>query len=686
MKKQVSLHALFVAMGVLGGCTSVLGIEDLPERIPDAGAAPDALVLFSVGGVAHGVTSPLRLLLNHRSGSEVLDVVEDGSFSFPIEMRVGDPYEVGFIGAPPCVLEQATGVITDADPEITLVCEGVVYLNSLELVGPVVSALTLDSARLDYDADVPLLQSSVSVLATSVYSEATVAVAGIAQVGTVISPPLPLDLGENLIELVVSYPGFTSRTYRVTVRRAADVVQTTYAKASNSGASDIFGYSVAVSGDTLAVGAWGEASLAVGVDGDQNDDTAEYSGAVYVFRWSGTNWTQEAYLKASNTDSLDEFGYSVALSGDALAVGAPSEASATTSIDGDQTDDSASASGAVYVFRRSGTDWVQEAYLKASNTGTGDEFGTSIALSGDTLAVGAPGEDSATTGVDGGQDDSAPESGAVYVFRRSETAWAQEAYLKASNTGNSDEFGTSVALSGDALAVGAPGEASAATVIDGDQEDDAANGSGAVYVFRRSGTNWAQEAYVKASNTGASDGFGTSVALSGDALAVGAPGEASAATGTDGGDQADDTAASSGAVYVFRRGDTNWTQEAYLKAFNTDAGDEFGGSVAVSGDFLAVGASKEDSAAVGIDGDETSNAESSSGAVYLFQRNETSWAQEAYIKASNTEALDEFGSSVTLSSGILAIGAIREDGSATGIDGDQTDDSAADSGAVYIFH
>ncbi|HWO19249.1 MAG TPA: DUF4215 domain-containing protein, partial [Kofleriaceae bacterium] len=207
-------------------------------------------------------------------------------------------------------------------------------------------------------------------------------------------------------------------------------------------------------------------------------------------------------------------------------------------------------------------------YIKASNTGKGDHFGLSVALSADgsTLAVGAFGEDSAASGIGGNQDDnSAERAGAVYVYTWSGTAWGQQAYIKASNTGEDDHFGVSVALSADGstLAVGAFGEASAATGIGGNQDDNSAGGAGAVYVFERSGTTWSQQAYVKASNTGAGDCFGGRVALSADGatLAIGAIWESSAARGI-GGNQDDNSAGGAGAVYVFERSGTTWSQQA----------------------------------------------------------------------------------------------------------------------------
>src|SRR6185436_7374739 len=270
--------------------------------------------------------------------------------------------------------------------------------------------------------------------------------------------------------------------------------------------------------------------------------------------------------------------------------------------------DSASGSGAVYVFTRSGTTWIQQAYVKASNTEANDQFGYSVALSanGSTLAVGAIKEDSKATGIGGDEaDNSALGSGAVYVFTRSDATWIQQAYVKASNPRKDGQFGASVALSGDGstLAVGAPGEDG--SVID----------VGAVYVFTHD-TMWTQQMYLKASNPGAGDQFGASVALSGDGstLAVGAHGEGSVATGV-GGDQANNAAVNAGAVYVFMRCGMTWGQQAYVKATNTEANDRFGASVALAtdGSTLAVGAREEDSAVTGIGGNQADNSTRDAG-------------------------------------------------------------------------
>ncbi len=443
-----------------------------------------------------------------------------------------------------------------------------------------------------------------------------------------------------------------------------------YFKPSSPALASRFGSTIALSGDgtTLVVGAPLESSAATGIDGDQTDGSASAAGAVYVFvRDAENQWSQQAYVKASNTDANDGFGSALALSGDGsvLAVGTAYEDSAATGTDGDPSDNSAPASGAVYVFERdeSGS-WTQRSYVKASNTDANDGFGVSVALAddGQTLAVGASDEASGGTGVDADpSDDSAGGSGAVYVFHRDPTdGWIQQAYIKASNAEGADFFGRSVALSADGsvLAAGADGESSNATGVGGDESDNSDPGAGAAYVFRRAGTSWSQEAYVK-SEYGNNEHLGTwlglsdagdmllissfdrevivvehrpsgwgwasyfsgdQAAISGDGtvLAVGRPWESSNATGI-GGDPTDDSVPESGAVDVFVWESEMWMPRGYVKAPNTDAGDHFGTSVALSGTgtTLAVGAPDEASIAVGIGGDQGSNL-FSTGAVYLY--------------------------------------------------------------------
>ncbi|HKQ47427.1 MAG TPA: thrombospondin type 3 repeat-containing protein [Phycisphaerae bacterium] len=463
------------------------------------------------------------------------------------------------------------------------------------------------------------------------------------------------------------------------------VAQQAYLKASNTNTNDNFGVAVAISGDTVVIGTISEDSDATGVNGNQTNNNAGDAGAAYVFIRNGSTWSQQAYLKASNTGASDNFGSSLALSGDTLVIGASGEDSSAVGVDGNQADNGATGSGAAYVFVRNGATWTQQAYLKASNTGASDRFGSSVAVSGDTIVVGAPLEDSSAAGVDGNQaDNSANGSGAAYVFVRNGATWTQQAYLKASNTEVQDQFGSSVGLSDDTIAVGALLEDSNATGVDGNQGDNSAFGSGAAYVFVRSGTTWSQQAYLKASNTEANDGFGGSVAVSAQTVVVGAANESSIATGVNG-NQADNSASASGAAYVFFRNGTTWAQQAYLKASNTGASDNFGRAVGASGDTVVVGAMFEDSIATGVDGNQNNNDAQVSGAAYVFVRNDTIWNQKAYLKASNTEPGDQFGYSVAVSGDNVVVGALLEDSNAVGVNGNQANNSGSQSGAAYVF-
>ena len=477
--------------------------------------------------------------------------------------------------------------------------------------------------------------------------------ASVALQNGVASPALPLSYGSNMVTVTASASGVSS-SYDVRIDRsiaAQDAYIKTYYPAANdffglavaldndtlavglpqlyggngavwvylrqpaggwqlqatlsapSGDSgDYFGYAVAVSGDTVVVGAQNEDSCATGIGGNAADNSCANAGAAYVFVRSGTSWSFQAYLKASNTAASQLFGSAVTVSGDTAVIAASDESGV------------ASYSGSAYVFTRSGTTWTQQAYLKASNAGQYDRFGKSIAISGNTIVVGAYGEGSAATGVNGDQtDNSKNQSGAAYVFLRSGTAWSQQAYLKASNTDTSDSFGWSVAISADTVVVGALGEASNATGVNGNQADNSKYSAGAAYVFTRSGTTWSQQAYLKASNTDSNDGFAR-VAISGDRIIVGAAGEGSRATGVNG-DQTDNKAYSAGAAYVFARSGTTWTQTAYLKASNAEIQDNFGIACTISG-YRAVCGAYEESSATG--GDPTDNSASGAGAAYAF--------------------------------------------------------------------
>ncbi len=418
------------------------------------------------------------------------------------------------------------------------------------------------------------------------------------------------------------------------------------------------------------------------------------------------------YFKASNTDGAnrgDRFGNSLSISGDGntLVVGAPGEDSPATGINpDDQTTNSQFSSGAVYVFTRDANGgWSQQAYIKASNAEgvndaslgwEADQFGYSTSLSndGNTLVVGAPGEDSSIGGVNtpGAQaDNGRSKSGAVYVFTRSGNTWTQQAYVKASIPASGETFGVSISISSDGtrFAVGAPARFT---------------GNSRVYLFDYDGANWSQQQVVTASNFDVNDNFGLAVALSGDGntLAVGANREDSNAVGINGGTtaEADNSMTDAGAAYVFSFDGSTWSQQAYIKASNPDAKDYFGHVVALNadGNTLVVTATGEDSAGTGIDSSmQDDNSMTDAGAAYVFVRDAGgTWTQQAYIKASNTQAGDVFGGSfwakygsstlgLSADGNTLVIGAPGEGGLVSGLQADQTDDNGGDNGAAYVF-
>ncbi|HEY7448288.1 MAG TPA: hypothetical protein VH702_09070 [Vicinamibacterales bacterium] len=428
----------------------------------------------------------------------------------------------------------------------------------------------------------------------------------------------------------------------VFVRKGNSWAQQAYVKPSNAHEHAEFGHAVVLSadGNTMAVSAFWEASNATGVNGNQNDHSIPQAGAVYVFTRKGTTWTQQAYVKASNTGEAgtaerfgdgDQFGVSLALSGDGntMAVGALTEDSASPGINGDQADNSATSAGAVYVFTRTGSTWSQQAYVKAGNPDPADMFGYSVSLSADgsTLAVGSYDEGGSARGINGPPDNMRRGAGAIYVFVRAGSQWSQQAYIHASNAEAGDSLGVHVALSedGNTLLAGSLDEDCQLTGVNpqGCDDDRALDSStGAAYVFVRNGTTWSQEAFLKASNTGANDWFGSRLALSGDGniAAIGASLEDSAAQGING-RQDDNSANEAGAVYLFTRRGGTWTQQAYVKGSNTQAFDEFGGAVALTRDgrTLVVTAHGEDSGARGVNGNLADNSVDEAGAAYVFE-------------------------------------------------------------------
>ena len=351
-----------------------------------------------------------------------------------------------------------------------------------------------------------------------------------------------------------------------------------------------FGTSVAISGETIVIGASG---VSIGSNSSQ--------GAAYVFVRSGTTWSEQWQLIASDGAAHDNFGISVGISGDTVVAGAFSDLPNNNQ-------------GAAYVFVRSGTTWSQQQKLVASDGAEDDRFGLSVAISNNTVVVGAYRDD---IGLNFNQ-------GSAYVFVRSGTTWSEQQKLTTGDGEGSDQFGYSVAISGDTLVVGA-------------ERDDVGSNvdQGSVYIFVRSGTTWSQQQKLTASDGAPDDRLGRSVAISGGLVVAG--------TWDDVGSNVDQ-----GSAYVFARSGTTWTQQHKLTASDGAAGDWFGSSVAISSDTVLVGAQTDDL---------TSITASNQGSVYMF----ATWGQRQKLTADDGTAYDQFGYSVAISGTTAVVGAWRDD-------------------------
>ena len=318
-----------------------------------------------------------------------------------------------------------------------------------------------------------------------------------------------------------------------------------------------------------------------------------------------TAWNQQTKLNAGDAATDDQFGRSVAVSGDTAVIGAWRD------------NDGGTNSGSAYVFTRSGEVWSQQAKLTASDPAAFDRFGSSVAISGDTAVIGAYSD------------------GSAYVFSRSGGVWSQQAKLTASDDAG-NFFGWSVAVDGDTVVIGAYAD------------DHGGSHSGSAYVFSRSGGVWSQQAKLTASDPAPLDHFGVSVAVSDDTAVIGAYWD-------------DDGGSNSGSAYVFSRSGGTWIQQAKLTASDHTAVDLFGFSVAISGDTAVIGAYLADYRG------------SSSGSAYVFTRSGGGWSQQAKLTASDHAADDRFGRSVAISGDTAVIGAFLDD------------DGGTDSGSAYVF-
>jgi len=377
--------------------------------------------------------------------------------------------------------------------------------------------------------------------------------------------------------------------------------------ASDAASSDNFGYSVALDVDTALVGA-------------QLNDTAggTNAGSTYVFVRSVSVWSQQAQLLAAGGAANDQFGSSVSLSAETALIAAPFDDTVLGGAD----------SGSVSVFVRNGATWAFEAQLASNDIQAGDVFGYSVSLSGSTALIGA---------VDG---DNAPNSltGSAYLFIRNGSFWSQQAKLVVDDGMFNEQFGVSVALSGDTAVIGANFE-----------DTDAGLNAGAAYVCVRDGSIWNEQARLNAGNGADSDLFGLSVDVEGDTAIVGS--------------QYADTLAgvNSGAAHIFARSGNTWSLQSIITSSDLAGGDEFGFSVATSGERVLVGA-------------RLSDTPSNSGAAYVFDRNGQMWQQTTKLKAADASTSDEFGRSLDIDGNTVVIAATSDDTS-----------SGLNAGSAYVF-
>lgn len=371
--------------------------------------------------------------------------------------------------------------------------------------------------------------------------------------------------------------------------------------ADDAAAGDTFGDSVALEGDTVLIGA------------PFDDDNGTSSGAAYVLTQQAGVWTQEAKLVAEDASFGDVFGSSVALSGDIAVVGAYLDDVVGTN------------SGAAYVFTRTLGAWTQAEKLIADNLGGGDNFGISVAIDGETIVIGVPGD-----------DDDGLSSGSAVVFTRSTGVWTPKAKLKAEDADKGDQFGTSVAISGGTIVIGAP------------YHDGVSIDSGAAYVFTGGGNSWTQAAKLTAATGASNDLFGWSVSVSDDTALVGAFRD------DQGGNDA-------GAAYVFSNGGGDWTEVAKLVAEDAAGIDWLGQSVSLDGDTAILGAYGDD------------DGGSHAGAAYIFAGVGGLWYQQNKLSADEIDAYDYFGYSVAVDGDTLLASAIYDD------------DGGTDAGAAYLF-
>jgi|GEM_PF-1468565 len=452
-----------------------------------------------------------------------------------------------------------------------------------------------------------------------------------------------------------------------------------YIKASNTSAGDAFGSSVAIDGDRLVVGARYEDGCGTGVNPATNADGCDDSGAAYVYERVNGVWTQTALLKPSNTGAGDEFGITVSVDGDIIAVGSRLEDSCASTIDGDETDNNCSSAGAAYIFEYANGAWSQTAYIKPSNTDSFDNFGNAVSVSGNRVAIGSVYEDGCGTDVGADETDNlCLNPGAAFIFEKGANGWTQQAYFKSNAPGDNNRYAQGLSLDGDRLVVGA-GRRKGCTV----GATSGCNNAGAVYVYDYANGAWAFTAELRSSNLDGGDRFGENLDLDGDRLLITSRNEDSCATTIDG-DTTNDACGQAGAAYLFELINGTWTQTVYFKGSATQSNAFFGTTAALDGDRILIGSHNEDNCNAGLNSTPATGC-LDTGAAYLFEYANGAWSESAYLKSNLAEDGDKFGFEVSLSGDSMAITSNGEDSCAVGVDGDATDNMCLTSGAADVY-
>jgi len=455
----------------------------------------------------------------------------------------------------------------------------------------------------------------------------------------------------------------------------------TYIKASNADSDDGFATNdISDDGSVLIVGSLFEDSSARGINGNQSNNSSTVSGAGYIYRRDGAGtWSQEAYLKASNADARDAFGSVVTISGDGntIAISAKSEKSNSNTINSGGSNNSLTNAGAVYIFTRSGSSWIQSAYIKPSTSNERYEFGSSISLSNDglTLAVGVINDDSNAVGVNGtitAQDNT--DSGAVYVYTKQSGSWVEQAYIKTNNPDPNDFFGYAIELSndGNTLAASAINEDSDAIGINGDQTNNSRTNSGAVYIFTRTAGVWTHNTFVKSDVIG-SQNFGEDVSMNGNGTSL-----------------AVIQRKSGGELYLYTKnlaGIWSHDQNIAYPADGTGLRHQIL-SLNNAGDKLLVGDSGDNSGSIRINGSMVNYTLPNSGAARLYVNEGAGWIQEAFIKANAPSDFDLFAQSCAISGDgtTFSLGSQGDDSLANTINGDDADSSGRNVGSVTVIN